>query len=222
MLLVLALAAVVRLAALAVPAAPMPDADTYDRMAGGLIERGELREATGNRARVVPGYPLFLAGCRALLGSSDAAWRVPQALLGAATVLAVFLLARRLFGARAAVFAGLLAALDPFAVYFGTMELTETLGLGLLAWAALLAWRARGGEGDAPAAGAGFAMGAGLLAGLGLLTRPAVGMIAVILILGALLIPGAGRPQFKAALARACLALAIFVAALSPWWVRNW
>ncbi|HOX07875.1 MAG TPA: glycosyltransferase family 39 protein [Planctomycetota bacterium] len=231
LILVISAAAALRVAALVASPAELPDAVTYSHMAAGLLERGELADPDGNRARVMPGYPLFLAGCRAAFGGSHLAWRVPQALLGVATVLAVCLLARRLFGERAALAAGWLSALDPFLIGFGAQMLTEGLSLCLLAWAALLAWRSRGasvGGGDDSGSGGRrtggplwSAAGAGLVVALVALVRPAGALIGIVLVLGALLLPGAGRPRPRNALGRAALAMAVCLAALSPWWVRN-
>jgi len=240
LLAVLALAAALRLAAaLWLPADPLPDTATYERLAAGLGERGELCIGGNARAAVVPGYPVFIAGCRAIFGKSDLAWRIPQALLGLATVLGISLLARRLFGPAAGLAAAALAAVDPFLVYFGALELTECPALALLTFAALLAWMARtrdqrpgvgdeGLEAPSPAPGlqptapAVLAAAAGLLAAIGALTRPAVGTIGLLLVLGALALPGAGRPALRAALGRGLLALIVFCAAMSPWWIRNW
>ncbi len=78
-----------------------------------------------------PGYPLFVAACRA-------DWRLvrfAQCLLDASVVIAVYLTARRwIADQRAALFAAGFIALNPFLIYFSALLLSETLFIAMLAW----------------------------------------------------------------------------------------
>jgi 4-amino-4-deoxy-L-arabinose transferase-like glycosyltransferase len=211
---VLACAAVVRLGAcLALPETRFPDAGTYEDLAGAVRERGVLEDRYGNKAAVAPGYPVFIAGCRALLGESRFAYRVPQLLLGVLTVLGVFLLGRMLFGERAGLAAAALAAVDPFTIYFESLELTEGPALCLLVWTAVAAWQSRRRTWAAPVCG--------LLIALTALTRPGWFHICGPLLMLAMLLPGKDRSREKLLWLRGALALAVLVAAMSPWWIRN-
>jgi len=213
--LLLAAAAAARLSAtLALPETRFPDSGTYERLAASIREKGELKDAGGNRAAVAPGYPLFIAACRETLGESKFAYRFPQLFLGVGTVLGIYLLARRLWGERAGLAAGALAALDPFVVYFETLELTEGPALCLLVWAALAAWHARKNVWAAPCAGA--------LCALAALVRPGWLLPGLVLAAGALLLPGEDRPDRKAAALRGLLAVGALLLVMSPWWVRNY
>ncbi len=213
--LLLAAAAAVRLAAaLALPETRFPDSGTYEQLAVSIRESGELKDAGGNRATVAPGYPLFIAACRATLGESKFAYRIPQFLLGVGTVLGIYLLARRLWGERAGLAAGALAAVDPFAVYFETLELSEGPALCLLVWTGLAAWHAREKLWAAPSAGA--------LVGLTALVRPGWLLIGATLLVAGLVLGGEKRPNRRAAAVRGLLAAGALLLVMSPWWVRNY
>ena len=211
---VLGAAALVRLAAcVALPETRFPDSNTYEDLAASVRERGELVDRLGKRAAVTPGYPLFIAGCRAVLGESRFAYRVPQLVLGVLTVLGLYLLGRAVWGERAGLAAGALGALDPFAVYFESLELTEGPAVFLLVWAALAGWVARRRAWAAPLAG--------LAAGCCALVRPGWGTIAAALFAGAMLVGGEGRPREREAWARAGLAALVAALVLTPWALRN-
>ena len=83
-LVVLALALAVRLTAcFALPEMRFPDSATYDDLARSIRERLTLEDRYGIKAAVAPGYPVFIAGCRALLGSSKFAYSAMYPLLTA-------------------------------------------------------------------------------------------------------------------------------------------
>ena len=212
---VLVAAAGVRLAVvLVVPGGDFfPDAGTYEGLADSIRENGELVDAGGNRATVAPGYPVFIAGCRVLFGDSDLAYRLPQLVLGVLTVLFVYLLARKIWGRLAALGASALAAIDPFAVFFETLELSEGPALCLLVLTALLAWTARERLWAAPAAGAALALTA--------LVRPGWAMLGIVLVLAALVLPGSDRPRPARVVLNIFFATVALCLAMSPWWIRN-
>ncbi len=86
------------------------------------------------RAFRMPGYPAFIALC----GAELRVIRVVQAGLDASTVLAIYLLARRLFDLRTARLAAVLVAINPFLIYFSGLILSETLFVAMLAWGMVL------------------------------------------------------------------------------------
>ncbi len=65
-----------------------------------------------------PGYPTFLAGIYSLIGVSVEGARIAQAVLGALTVGAVYVLGRQLFDRAAALLAALLLAVMPGQIFF--------------------------------------------------------------------------------------------------------
>jgi 4-amino-4-deoxy-L-arabinose transferase-like glycosyltransferase len=211
---VLLAAALVRLVAcFALPETRFPDATTYGQLARSIRDKGTLSDRFGNRAMVAPGYPLFVLACRATLGTSKFAYRLPQLVLGLLTVLGAFLLGRKLWGEAGGLLAGAFAALDPFAVYFESLELTEGPALCLLVWAALAAWTARE---KLPAAAA-----AGALTALAALVRPGWLCIGAALFAAAMFVPGEDRPSEKRGWLCAALAAGVLVLVMSPWWIRN-
>ena len=74
-----------------------------------------------------PGYPAFLAGVYSLFGTSVEAAKVSQAVLGALTVGAVYVLGRQLFDRAAAGLAALLLAVMPGQIFFTGILWSEVL-----------------------------------------------------------------------------------------------
>lgn len=122
------------------------DAGEYARYAQNLVTHGVYSLSTQTPPPPdsfrSPGYPVFLAACRAVAG--EAHWLTLvlalQVVLGAATVVCTFLLASRLLPYAVALTAAVLVALSPHLVVSGAYVLTEclttfalTLGLCLLA-----------------------------------------------------------------------------------------
>jgi 4-amino-4-deoxy-L-arabinose transferase-like glycosyltransferase len=118
---------------------PLPDQIEYLKLgtsllAGDGLSLADERYALPLRAYRTPGYPVFVAAC----GANVTLVRLAQAVLDTSTVLAVFLLARRLGLGRAALLAAGFVALHPFLIHFTSLLLTETLFTAMLAWGVLL------------------------------------------------------------------------------------
>ena len=78
----------------------------------------------------LPGYPLFLAACFLVFGIGNfAAVLWLQVMLDLAACVLLSVLARRLFGGRAAALCLLLGCLCPFTANYTATPLTETLTL---------------------------------------------------------------------------------------------
>lgn len=78
---------------------PLPivgDALEYHDFALHLVETGRYAGSSGELATRMPGFPLFLAACRALSGGSVAFAVAAQCVLSAATVVLLYRLAKRL------------------------------------------------------------------------------------------------------------------------------
>jgi 4-amino-4-deoxy-L-arabinose transferase-like glycosyltransferase len=211
------LALAIRLAAVGLLAgiAPVENdlALRYDPIAFSLLAGEGFRRDGMPTAVSPPVYPLFLAAVYGVFGASEGAARIALAVVDAATVGLVFLLARRLFGARTAVFAALGAAFLPYSivqiVYGGSDTLFLFLHTAFLA-AFVHAWLS-GRRGAFAAAGA--------LLGAATLCR------AVPLLLPALLVAlllAAGRAPMRQRAVRAALLAVCFTAVVAPWIVRNY
>jgi len=118
----------------------------------------------------LPGYPAFLAVIFALFGIENyRAVLLVQVLFDLGTCYLIADLARRMFSARAAQAAFLLAALCPFLANYAAAALTETLEIFFTALALRFALRGLGvGEPDRQSSGiawlwCGFSVGAGIL-----------------------------------------------------------
>ena len=103
------------------------DQGTFDQLATSLVEKKTFGwEGRPNAARS-PAYPFFLAACYLLFGKSLRAVRLVQALLGTLTVLLIYLWARDWFTETAARWAGGIAAVYPFYIFYTGYMLQETL-----------------------------------------------------------------------------------------------
>lgn len=228
----LALALAVRLALVAATPGyePAHDDAQYDRLACAILVTGSYprsgtspdRESCGERpaedpgpsAFRPPGYPAFLAGVYAVTSPLPVerwtAARVVQALLGTGLVALIGLIASRLWGRRAGLVAlGVGAVYLPLALV-GASLLPEVLFTTLVvgALAAVLAAR---GSARAPA----WIAGAGLLVGLATLTRPNAAVVLLPLAVAV------ARADGRISLARPALLLAVAVATVAPWTIRN-
>lgn len=163
----------------------------------------------------MPGYPLFLAACKAI-----APKRHPhvaagiQALAGAGTVWLVYAIAEVLLGPLAALFAGILYVLYAPLAAGAPLILTESLAAPMYALTALAFLHA-------------FRRGttrhwlrAGAVMGLAVLIRPQgiLVPVATAALSAAAILRGGGSPRHAA---RALLVPAAFAVVLGPWWVRN-
>ena len=91
------------------------------------------------------GYPLYILGMRlwiVLLGTGEAALRLPSALAGIATVPLLYLLGRRTFGRAAGLVAATLLALSPLAIWYSLEAKAYALLLLVTVVAWLLLWEA--------------------------------------------------------------------------------
>jgi 4-amino-4-deoxy-L-arabinose transferase-like glycosyltransferase len=161
-----------------------------------------------------PGFPVLLWGLYRLTGPSVPAAIVSQALVGTAAVLLTFLLARGLgFAPKVALGAAAVQALDPVAVQYCNILLTETYTSVVVLLVAGCLGRYRS------AARPGWLAAAGGLLGLGILVHPVLLFLPLLLPAVPLLARATRtRRQFAAALGASALALA----PASAWIVRNW
>ncbi|HEY2589784.1 MAG TPA: hypothetical protein VGI81_28835 [Tepidisphaeraceae bacterium] len=175
----------------------LPDQREYLSLAQNLLHGGGLqfidpRFNEAVKAFRTPGYPMMVAAC----GASVRAVRIVQALLDVSTVLAIYLLARRLIGGR---FAPLLAAgivaVNPYLIYFTGLLLSETLFTAMLAWAMVLLVIGRGGRG--PWLATVLWLAGGLLLSLSVLVRHSAVALPVLLGLLSVFLNTASEVSYK-------------------------
>ncbi len=220
--LVLALALGLRIEAALTPIAdPGTDSRTYAALAEGLYERGSYDgDGVPRPNDWSPGAPLAYAGVYLVTGGVDVrAALLFVALLGTATVLLVYLLARRLVGAgTAGTVAGLLAALAG-AVYPTFIDgngrlLSEPLAAFLLA-AAMLAFLSAAESADRRR----WALTGVLLGALALTRAEYLPFAVVFAIITGVLV---GRRQSRrGGLVSGALVLAGAAVVVAPWTIRN-
>ena len=194
---------------------PIFDASDYIRHAASIADGhgypSSLLEPGSATAFRPPLYPLALAGVHKL-GGGWTAERCLGVLLGVVTVLLVFLIARRLWGERVALFAGAIAAVFPPLFVFSASLLSENLFLPLTLAALLAALVYRDDRRLR------WAIAAGVLCGLAGLTRTSGLPTVLALALGVWTV----RPRLsRAALAAPVALLAATAITVAPWVVRN-
>ncbi len=202
------------------------DSLIYGDIANNWLNHGifGLSHASGPQPTWIrlPGYPAFLAACFALFGHEHYhAVLLAQILVDVVGCFFIADLARRTVSERAGRFAFLLAALCPFTANYTAAPLAETLSIFFVAVAldsAIAAFTAldEGGKYWTQWTGCGLAVSAGIL------LRPDGGILLVAIGLF-LLWRMWRRPGERARLFWAgALVLAIAIAPLVPWTLRNW
>ena len=194
-----------------VPAQDTPD---YDEIAANLLA-GEGFVARDNwfgydmRSWRAPLYPGFLAAVYGLFGFSHVPVKIAQSLLGAATAVLVYAIARAV-RPQAALVAGAAASLHLPLVAGASEVMTETLFTFLLVLALYLSISTR----PTPRDGGPRLMTVGVAIGLAALTRPVALLLWPVELLHSQL---AGRGRW-----RRCLWISLGVAAtVAPWTARN-
>jgi 4-amino-4-deoxy-L-arabinose transferase-like glycosyltransferase len=206
------------------------DALMYGDLAHNLLAHHIFGFSTRFSAQVVrptlirlPGYPLFLAACFAVFGTSNylAVFLVQMAvdLAGCALLSG---LAKRLAGKRAGLAVVWLAALCPFTANYTVVALAETLTVFCIAVAffALERWDARSRAGEASL---GWAAVVGAALAYAVLLRPDQGLLAAAIIPVMLWVSSRrGGRTLANWLMPAVVASLIVAFPLTMWAARNW
>ena len=212
----LALGLGLRLAAL--PAVSELDARILDEqhyltLASSLAEGRGFATASGPTSLRPPLYPAFIAAVWTFSGTrSLQALRVAQFALALLTTLVVFVMARDLFGGRAALWAAAIACFYPSLLVSNYLALTEVL-FSLLVAAALWASVRLFATGSPWAAAA-----AGALFGLAALTRSVVYPFPLVM---ALIVAIGLKASPIRRVVTAALVVAAAAAVMTPWAIRN-
>lgn len=192
-----------------------PDETLHWQLAANLVEHGTLVSDLGPDGRYaarMPLYPLFLAVFAGAGPTGVLLVRLTQAVLGAATTLIVFRLARAALGVRAAVVAGVLCACDPFGVFFVNLLLTETLFAPLLVGLVACAWRLA-----TDVRNRGALAGVALLGAAAVLARPSAAALVPLVWLAVLWLPEERRSLWPGLL----VCPVVLGVGLLPWGLRN-
>ncbi len=202
------------------------DSLIYGDIARNWLDHGifGLTHAEGIRPTLIrlPGYPAFLAACFLLFGREHYnAVLLVQIVIDVITCFFIADLARRTLSARAARFAFLLAALCPFTANYTVAPLAETLSIFFVVVALDAAVTGFIAVQHGQAAWSVWSW-CGVALACGILLRPDGGILLVAL--GLYLFWRMWRkPSERIHLVRAgVLVLAISIAPLVPWTIRNW
>ncbi len=194
------------------------DSESYWVLARSIAQGAPYQfGSTDARIFRTPGYPALLSPIFLFAGDEPSSmWgRALSAMLGMLAVLGVWGLTRRLFGPKAALLAGGIAAVYPGAVATSVLVLSEAafcplmlaqLGLWALAWTS-----------SSPSRAGVFAFAAGLVAGAATLMRPSWLLFTPFaLVIGVV----ATRQRLRHLLLGLAMVLGLCTA-MVPWWVRN-
>lgn len=214
---ILALTARLALVGLMPETIDFPDERDYDTIARSLVKGTGFQEADGRRAGRAPGYPVFLAALYLLGLDTPRAVFIIQAFCGTLTCVLLCFLAKKLFGGKTAAFAGLIAALYPFFIYFTGLLLSETLFILFLV-AFFLLLETRSGPGLSWPRRLAVPILAGILAGVLTHLRSSFLLFPFFLLPFVLL----RRKPRRNALAGWALMLLFMALTLSPWVWRNY
>ena len=196
---ILAVAFLVRLAiAIVLPDQAFPDAQGYRESAQQIWQSFQIKTNF-----IMPLYPI-------IVGLAGEGWgqMLLDVTLSTVAVWLIYRLAFELFADRlASIIAATIAALYPHFIFYAAVGLTESLYIALLL-SAFLAWYR----------GAFFV--AAIFAVLGVLTRPAIELLAPLLVAYfAFSIHGLG---VKGTARQLLVYGAVYVALMSPWWLHNY
>jgi 4-amino-4-deoxy-L-arabinose transferase-like glycosyltransferase len=207
-----------------------PDAEYYWSLAG-TIRAGTLYEIVEwgdipHFALRTPGYPLFLAACRSVLGDVPLGVRAVQAGLGAVTVWLVYRLAREVLGRNEStavpLIAAILAAVHPYFVAMSALVLSEAVFVPLMLaslWGMAVLWSKEGGGSMSIRIAAAFGVGAA--SGAAILVRPSWAMF-VPAMLGIWIVAQSREKSRRMPTLRDALVIVLGLAVvMGPWWVRN-
>jgi len=198
------------------PTLPRSDTATYVGLAYKLYRLGEYSVA-GTYAYWPPGYPFFLFAHFKLFGPYLWVAVLANCWLYAATVVVVYVFARRLAGAGAgaARIAMLIIALWPNYIFSAGLASKETLLVLLLPLSIYLVLRAHEASSAPGRIGAAFA--AGLVFGMASLTQPSTQLLVVPVLVFELL---ALTKWSNLVIRMMCIALGMAIV-IGPWTVRN-
>lgn len=209
------------------------DSDGYEALARSILHGGYSMDGTAPYMGRTPGYPLFLAAVRAVLGSSEGAVKIVQSVLDSiacALLVDTMMLAglRKEIRGRVVGVIGFFVATNLFTTALAFRGLSEALyglcivlGLWLLvAFPSTSASTAASPFGARPWA----TFAAGLVLGFGVLTRPVLAF-ALIVFVALLVLRTLLRERARAFRGPVALAFVLFGAgglvAVMPWVVRN-
>ena len=202
------------------------DSLIYGDIAKNWLERGifGLTHSNGVRPTLIrlPGYPAFLIACFVLFGKEHYnAVLLVQIVIDVVGCFVIADLARRTLSARAARVAFLLAALCPFTANYTVAPLTETLSIFFVAVALDAAAAGLNGIERRRTLWSAWAW-CGVTIACGILLRPDGGMLLVALGLYLGWRMWRDSAQRTSLFWAGVLVLAISLAPLVPWAVRNW
>jgi 4-amino-4-deoxy-L-arabinose transferase-like glycosyltransferase len=195
---------------------PWPDGLEYAAQAVNLDQgRGAVLHFGGYSypSRYPEGYPLILAAALPIIGHDVARLHAVTIAIGLCAIVAIYLLALKLFGRSSAILAAVLLALSPVFVTYSTLVLSDVPTMTVTILAAWVLVRATDEESRSERATALYATWIilGFIAGFSAIMRPTNAMIVGAIALALIAVPPKGLdiPGMATAAAGFCVALAV-------------
>jgi len=187
------------------------DAYEYDTIAWHLVQgAGYSIEQNIPASKRAPGFPFMLALIYFMFGHSYAAVTVFQSLIGAATCILIYYIARMIYDERVARASGLLMCFYPIIIAYTNLILSETLFIFLFSSTIFLFMKSDYGEKRI------FLLASGFFLGLTTLTRATTVLYPFVLALVIFLVK-TRKPVLKSA-----MVFAVFIISMIPWTARNY
>lgn len=200
----------------------LPDQVEYLSLGRNLLQHHSLYFYDNRFEQVIyayrtPGYPFLVAACAGNL----VVIRLVQVLLDTSTILAIYLLAKRISGGnqRLSLLAAGLVAVNPFLIYFSGLILSETLFTTLLTWGIYAMAMASG-----KPIRVGMVLAGGVLLGFAVLVRPSAILLPILVPMGAVWMNWSSAGSYhsmRRAFVQSTICVTITVAMLLPWGIRN-
>lgn len=198
------------------PSNPDNDDVKYIQTAKLMLNEGTLAYNTGTEPSsfIMPGFPFVLAGFLAIFGQDGGgviAFRLFQCLLQAGSLYLIFIIVRHVFNSRIAIIACVLSALYPPDYFSSGVILSETLFrtvLLLLVCVLITAVQSK--------RSGWYALVGGLTA-IAAYFKPHASLFPAVL----LILWWKEKYTWKEILRFTCIIALVYIALLSPWWIRN-
>lgn len=188
------------------------DEHEYWKMVDNFISGKGLMVAETLKAYRPPLYPLFLA-VAVKIGAGILGIRIVQALIGALTCIFIYILSKKIFNEKVAIFSGFISAVYPFFIFYTGFLLTETLFIFLVVMSVLTIVNLSQKD-----TSSNYGLLAGIVNGFAGLCRPTMELFFPFCLIFVLFSKDMLNLKIKK-IVYACLG---FILVLTPWIIRNY
>ncbi len=190
------------------------DGREYSEIAISLLRNGDFSAKEEFKGLRTPAYPFYVAMIYGIFGPHPWIVLLTHVFIDTLSCWLLFLALRRLFGAKAALFAALFYAFDPFLIYHCSTLFCDTFFVFVLV--AFFYFFSRLLTGDPSSVSTRDIVASAVVLGIATLTKPITLYLPALIFLTFLFI------HRRQVLRPFALFLIVFIATLSPWLIRNY